>query len=296
MNLEYLQSFYITVKCNSISKAAKRLHLTQPGLSIQLQNLENELGVSLLTRSNRGVKLTDEGKIIFDYAHTLLSIQGNMERDLKNIQEESPQLMIGSCKSIGEYALPCSIYTFKKLHSEVDINIELDNSTKIIEKLCDHTINIGIIQYNPEINTLDTKIITTDELLLVGNCDNTPEKISIDELKEIPLILRENNSGTRIIIEKALGDKDIYLEDLNIIYDMNSPEAIKSSIIAGNGFSFLPKLSMQKELSKDIIKQIKINDLFVPFYYYVAFRKNYEFTKYEEMFIDFITSTKKGFC
>ena len=81
MNLQYLRAFYVTVKVNSISKAAKTLHLTQPGLSMQIQSLEKELQVSLLNRSNRGVELTDAGKIVFDYADTILSLQENIERD-----------------------------------------------------------------------------------------------------------------------------------------------------------------------------------------------------------------------
>lgn len=75
MNLDYLKSFYVTVKCNSISKAAKQLHLTQPGLSMQVQNLEDEVGAKLLIRSNKGVELTEEGKIVFEHATTMLSIQ-----------------------------------------------------------------------------------------------------------------------------------------------------------------------------------------------------------------------------
>lgn len=86
MNLQYLKAFYVTVKLDSISKAAKNLHLTQPGLSMQIQNLEKELGVTLLTRSNKGVELTEAGKVVFDYANTILSMQDNIERDLQNLK------------------------------------------------------------------------------------------------------------------------------------------------------------------------------------------------------------------
>ena len=89
MNLEYLQSFYITVKYNSISKAAQILHMSQPGLSGQLKSLENELGAKLLVRSNKGVELTEEGEVVFNYAETLLSIQGNIKRDLSNLGQEA---------------------------------------------------------------------------------------------------------------------------------------------------------------------------------------------------------------
>lgn len=296
MNLENLQSFYMTVKHNSISKAAQILHLTQPGLSGQLKSLENELGVSLLTRSNKGVELTEEGKVVFNYADTLLSIQGNIKRDLINLQQDKPKLMIGACKSVGEYALPCSIFTFKHKHEEVDIHMEVINSTEVIQKLQDHTINIGIVQYDPNIDDIVTQPIISDELLLVGNSDNAPERISMEELKQLPLILREHNSGTRYVIEKSLKEKEFHIEDLNVIYSLNSPEAIKSSILSGKGFSFLPKLAVAQELKKQSIQTVEIDDIRISFCYYIAYRKKYTFTEYEEMFVDFIISNKRGFC
>ncbi|WP_251861268.1 LysR family transcriptional regulator [Clostridium sp. Marseille-Q2269] len=296
MNLEYLQSFYITVKCNSISKAAESLHLTQPGLSIQLKNLEKEFGARLLNRSNKGVKLTEEGKVVFNYADTILSIKGNIERDLKDLQKEIPKLIVGSCKSVGEYALPCSIYTFKKFHKELDIQMKVANSHEVIEKLLDHTINIGIIQWESNEKNLATKNIISDELILVGDSSIDKKTISIEELKNIPLILRESGSGTRHLIEKSLKEKNININDLNIIYDLNSPEAIKSSISSGKGFSFLPKLIVKKELKKEYLQQIKVDNLKMNFSYYIAFRKNYNFSNYEQTFVDFIISNKRGFC
>ncbi|MBV7276067.1 LysR family transcriptional regulator [Clostridium sp. PL3] len=296
MNLEYLQSFYITVKYNSISKAASHLHLTQPGLSMQLKNLEKELGTSLLIRSNKGVELTEEGKIVFNYADTLLSIKGNIERDLKNLQQDRPNLLIGSCKSIGEYALPCTIFVFKKLHKELDINMEVVNSSEVIKKLCDHSINIGIIQDNPEENSLDIEYITSDELILVGKNDENIDHITIEELKELPLILREESSNARHLVKSAFQEKGVLLEDLNVIYSLNSPEAIKSSILAGKGIAFLPKIIVKNELKKGLLKHITMDEIKIEFNYYLSYRKNYTFTKYEQMFVDFITSNKRAFC
>lgn len=296
MNFEYLKSFYMTVKCNSISKAAAALHLTQPGLSMQLKNLEREIGVELLTRSNKGVELTEEGKIVYNYANTILSIKGNIERDLRRLQENNPKLIIGSCKTVGEYALPCSIYLFKKLHNEVDINVELMNSTEVIDKLLDHTINIGIIQDNPKKDNIVTKYIVSDELVLVGRTSGSKRMVTKEELKEMPLILREKNSSTRYLVEKALQEEGINIEELNIIYDLNSPEAIKSSISAGNGFSFMPKLIIKKELKEGSLEQIQVDNLKITFDYYIAYRKDYVLTEYEQRFVDFTTSSRRGFC
>ncbi|WP_186428596.1 LysR family transcriptional regulator [Clostridium sp. BSD9I1] len=296
MNLEHLQAFYETVKYNSISKAAESLHLTQPGLSMQLKNLEKEFGARLLTRSNKGVELTEEGKVVFNYADTILSIKGNIERDLKNLQKDTPKLMVTSCKSVGEYALPCSIYTFKKLHKEVDIDMKVVNSTEVIQNLHDHTINIGIIQDEPLSDDIDIKKIISDELILVGKSYNAKKTISIEELKKLPLILREKTSNTRYLVDAALKKKGVSIKDLNVIYDLNSPEAIKSSISAGNGFSFLPRLILRKELKQGIIQSIEVEGIKINFNYNIAYRKNYTFTEYEQKFVDFITSNKKGFC
>lgn len=296
MNLEYLHSFYVTVKFNSISKAADKLHLTQPGLSIQLKNLEKDLGVTLLNRSNKGVEMTEEGKVIFDYAHTLLDMKGNIERDLKSLHEDVPTLIIGSCKSVGEYALPCSIYTFKKFYKEIDIHMQIDNSQEVIKKLCDHTINIGVVQYDPKKDNISTKTIISDELVLVGSGYNNTDKISLEELKSLPLILREDGSGTRDLILSSLKEKNINLRDLNVIYNLNSPEAIKSSISSNKGFSFLPKLIIKKELKEHYLKKIEVDGFKIDFNYYIVCRKNYILTSYEQTFVDFIISNKRGFC
>lgn len=296
MNLEYLQSFYITVKYNSISKAAQILHLSQPGLSGQLKSLENELGVSLLNRSNKGVELTEEGEVVFNYADTLLSIQGNIKRDLINLNQDAPKLMIGACKSIGEYALPCSLFTFKNLYQELDIQMTVINSSQVIKQLQEHTINIGITQYDFNNSNILTQPIVLDQLLLVGKHTDYPMSISIEELKQIPLILRESESGTRCVIEQALEKKEITINDLNIIYDLNSPEAIKSSIAAGKGYSFLPKLTVAPELKKQTLQTIQVKDLDISFSYFIVSRQNHTFTDYEQKFVDFIISNKRGFC
>lgn len=296
MNLEYLQSFYVTVKSNSISKAAQNLHLTQPGLSMQLKNLEKGLGVTLLNRSNKGVEMTKEGKVVFDYAHTILDIKGNIERDLKSLHEDIPTLIIGSCKSVGEYALPCSIYTFKKFHKEIDIHMQIDNSYEVIKKLCDHTINIGIVQIHPENDNITTKAIISDELVLIGSQSHDENLVSLEELRNLPLILREDGSGTRDLVLKSLHEKNINLKDLNVIYNLNSPEAIKSSVSSDKGFSFLPKLIIRKDLKENYLKKMDMHELKIDFNYYIIYRKNYKLTSYEQTFVDFIISNKRGFC
>ncbi len=148
----------------------------------------------------------------------------------------------------------------------------------------------------PKDKSIDVKLITSDELILVGNNKYNKDSITLEELKNLPLILREKTSSATYLVKKALSEKGVSVDDLNIVYNLNSPEAIKSSICAGKGFAFLPKLTVKKELKKESIKHINLENIDIKFNYYVIFRKNYVFTKYEKMFVDFIISRKRGFC
>ncbi|SET10069.1 DNA-binding transcriptional regulator, LysR family [Natronincola peptidivorans] len=296
MNLQYLRAFYVTVKLNSISKAAKELHLTQPGLSMQIQSLEKELAVTLLIRSNKGVELTQAGTVVFDYANTILSMQGNIERDLENLKTNKKDLLIGSCKAVGEYALPCSIYIYKQSHECVDINYHITNSEEVMNNLCDRTINVGIVHNYTEREGITLERITSDRLILVTTLPVLKNKITLDELKMLPLIFREMGSGTRATIQQYLKPHNVEMKDLNIIYELNSMEAIKTSVLSGKGISFIPELTIKRELKDEVLREIEIENVNMISTFYIAYREDYKFASFESDFVDFIMSSNRGFC
>ena len=296
MNLQYLKSFYITVKLTSISKAAKELHVTQPGLSMQLQALEKDLDSKLLIRSNRGVELTDAGKILFDYADTILSLQNNIQRDLSNFKTSKKELFLGACKSIGEHALPCSIYIFKHQHPDLTINFNIYNSREVISRLKDKSINLGIVQEKMEEEGIVMELLGEDPLLLVTSSAGQPKKITVSDLLKIPLISREKGSGTLEALQAGLENHSVKIEDLNIMYQLNSMEAIKSSVVSGKGMAFIPKLTIERELYEGTLQSVEVEGLSIQSAYYVAYRKKHPLSVYEEAFKTFLKSSERGFC
>lgn len=296
MDLNYLKSFYITVKCNSISKAAKQLHLTQPGLSMQIQNLENEVGATLLERSNKGVQLTEEGRVVFEHADTMLALERNITKNLETLQDQRKKLSICACKSLGEYVLPCSIYTFREIYGDVDVSLEVYNTDTVIKKLLSHDTNIAIITGEHNIKSIETISILEDEFLLIAGPDVEYNNITLDEIINIPLILREDGSHNKALLSKILLEHSIGIENLNVVLSSNSPESIKSSVSSGRGSAFLPKIVVKQELRRGTLKEINIKNFHAKFNYYLAYRKDYKFTKYEGIFKKFITSNKRCFC
>lgn len=296
MNLDYLRSFFAIVESNSISKAAKKLHLTQPGLSMQLQSLENEVGAKLLIRSNKGVKLTEEGQVVYEHASSILSLEDNIKKNIKDLKQKKSILSICACQSLGDYVLPCSIYTYREIYTDLDIFLEVYNSSTVIEKLLNHETNIAIITGEYEAEGITTVPILKDNLILVSGPDEKYDSISRDELMHIPLILRDEHSGSRVLLKNMLKEYSIDINDLNNVLSVNSPESIKSSVSSGRGFAFLPQIVVRSELRSGSMKKINIKDFDTSFNYNLIYRDNTKFTSHEERFKKFISSSKRCFC
>ncbi|WP_028307743.1 LysR family transcriptional regulator [Desulfitibacter alkalitolerans] len=297
MNLEYLKTFYITVRCNSISKAAKLLHMSQPGVSMQIQSLEKELGVNLLNRSNKGVELTEEGEVVYDYAVSLLAIQDNIERQLNCIKNKQTEIIVSSCTTVGSYALPCSLYTFREKNPNVNILLDITNSANVIKKIIDGSTRIGIIEGKPFTNSVTLTKVTSDKLKLVVSPKRYKKpEISVKEFLKIPIILRESGSGTKAVVVEAMNQANIDLNEANIIMEIGSPEAIKSAVVAGKGYSIFSQLAIKKELATGVLKEVKISEVDFNADYFLVHSPDYVLKGAEKDFAEFIKSKRRGFC
>lgn len=296
MDITYLKSLYVTAKCKSISIAAKKLHLSQPGLSFQLQSLESSLGKTLLQRSNKGVKLTPEGEIVFNYAKSIISLEENMKKELLELEEFEKQLTIGACSSLADYALPCSAYTFKKIYDNIDINILSSTSCDVLNKLRDHEINIGIIQSLENIDDMVELPIIKSNVILVCSYNLSTSSISLEDLMGLPIITRESGSTINRFIAKGLKDYGQDFNKLNIQFALNSDEAIKRTLIHGNSYAFLPELVIKHELHDKYLKKVFIKGFSLECNYTLVYRSDYKLKRHEKSFIDFITSSNRCFC
>ena len=117
MNIEYLRFFYEVASVKSISKVANNSHISQPALSQQIHKLEDNLGYKLLDRSNKGVQLTEAGKIVEKYAKNILKVYENMLVDLNDISNNNKAIRIDAFPTMATYALPCTIYMIKEKYS-----------------------------------------------------------------------------------------------------------------------------------------------------------------------------------
>ncbi|NLJ71480.1 MAG: LysR family transcriptional regulator, partial [Syntrophomonadaceae bacterium] len=294
MEFNQLESFLAVVKHKSFSKAAKELFLTQPTISNNIQNLENELETILLDRKSKVISLTDSGRILYKYAVELINIR---EQAQYNIREHNTMLegkIEISASSIPEqYVLPYIIKDFTKLYPQISFSITHCNSQDIVEDIIQGKQNYGIVGAKYSSRVLEYINFYEDELVLATPYSAeyslfVDNNLDLDILFSQKFLFRKEGSGTRLFVEKCLEDNNISLDDLQITSLIDSNEMIKMMITLGLGVSFISEIAIRNEIDLKLIKAFRIKDLDLKRNFYFVYHKNRTLSPIVELFKDFL--------
>lgn len=252
-----LQVFYTVAKQLSFTKAAELLFMTQPAVTFQVKQLEEHLNTRLFERTHGKISLTPAGELAMHYAERILDINTEMEARMAELTGQmTGPLMIGASTTIAEYMLPRILGAFKAKHPQVQARLTVANSETIENKVNDHTLDVGLIEAPSHHPNLTTHVCCDDELLLICAPDHPYaklDKIAPRQLAETPYISREAGSGTREVIDQYLRDHGMPPEDLNIVMELGSREAIKGAVEASLGVAIVS--------GSTIVKELKLGDL-----------------------------------
>jgi DNA-binding transcriptional LysR family regulator len=251
-----LENFRLTVfrkvtEQLSFRKAAEELYLTQPAVSLQIKALEQELGVVLLDRSGSQVKLTAAGAVLLKYAeesgrqlsearHAIASLSGT----------QSGVLSLGASTTIAQYVLPRLLSEFCASHPRVHPTLMSGNTEQIVTAVEKEKIELGFIEGPPRSRDLALAPFLDDELVLLAPAAHEwteRKEVAAEDLKTVPLLMRERGSGTRHIIELALERNHIRRSSLKVVMELDSTEAIKSGVEAGFGVGFVSRWAIAKD-------------------------------------------------
>lgn len=263
MNIDNLRIFCRVVEEGSITKAAELSFVSQPAVTRQVRQLESSYGTALLNRNGGKIRLTEAGKIIYPYAKEILALnRAAYESIQEHLGKMDKILHIGASLTIGEYLLPALIGRFKKRYPDIKFSLSIGNTPYMLEKLEDNEIDIALVEGVFQNDRYKKQIFADDELILVAVYDHRwrkREQISIHELPEEKMIWREQESGTRFVVEEALKEHNV-LEKIDNAMELGSMQAIKSAVEANLGVSILPKLTVQNEIKYRTLREIPIND------------------------------------
>ena len=247
-----LQVFHTVARLLSFTKAAEELHMTQPAVTFQVRQLEEQFNTRLFDRTHNRISLTDAGKRVFEFAERIFELYGEMDRSVRELTGDmSGVLILGASTTIAEYMLPVLLGDFKAKHPEVTIRLKVANTDGIVSQIENNEIDMGVVEAPVNNKNLVVEECRTDQLVVIvppGHELIQAKVVPMKRLIDYPFICREEGSGTREVMIESMIAAGVNMSDLNIAMELGSLEAIKGAVEAGMGVSILSKATILKEL------------------------------------------------
>lgn len=264
LNFHQLHIFYTVAERGSFSAAAQALHMTQPAVTMQVQSLEDYFGTKLFTRSTKRIELTESGAALMPYAKRSIELIRETDQGMSMFtQQLKGRLQLGASLTIGEYFLPRVLGPFGQEYPHISISMRVMNTAQIMDDILNHQLNFGLIEAPVNHPDMQMEAVMNDELRLIVDRNHplaNRKSVKIAEVKEYPFVLREQGSGTRLVMEEQLKLKDIDITDLKVVMELGSTGAVKSAVEAGLGISFVSASSVKHEVALGLIQMIDIED------------------------------------
>lgn len=264
LNVYELNVFLHAAETQNFSEAARRLHLTQPAVSLNIKSLEKQLGVELFRHVGRNVVLTEAGRALLPLARELVALSCRIEESICAMQGKViGQLSIGCAASAARYVLPSIIWRFKQRYPQVKISLISADCESLARKLLDRQIDIGVTCIKNHHPDLEYHDFITDELVLIVSPDHPWAKrqdVDLAELKEQNLILRVPGAGSRRILLEELGKRGIALEDLQVTMELDNCDAVEMAVESGLGVAAVCRGAIKRSLETGRLVAVPIRD------------------------------------
>lgn len=271
----------------SFMKAAEKLNITQPAVSQHIRHLEENYGIKIFKYDGRKIKLTAEGKKLLDAATTIKHDDLFLREQIKELKKERSNLIFGTTLTIGEFVMPERLAEYLKEYPDTSIRMIVANTQGLLQKLDNGEIDFAVIEGYFTKNEYDYLQYSKEKYIPV--CDSeyrlNGKYNSVEDLLRETLIVREAGSGTREILERILGEKNLSIQDFKNLVEISNMNAIKSLVQSGCGITFLYEAAARAEINAGTLKEIRLKEYSVTHDFTFVWRKGSIFAeRYRELF------------
>ena len=289
--LNQLQIFLKIVQTQSVTKASEELHLTQPAVSIQLRNFQDQFDIPLTEVVGRKIYITDFGLEIAEAAENIINqVYAINYKTLAYKGQLTGRLKI-SIVSTGKYVMPYFLADFMEQHSGIELMMDVTNKKKVVESLENNEVDFALVSILPNTLNIEKLDLLQNKLYLVGSAETKFKKaISTKEIfKELPLIFREKGSGTRQTMESF-----IERNNLSVLkkMELTSNEAVKQALLAGLGYSIMPLIGIKNELHNNELQIISIKGLPIKTTWSLIWLKRKKHSPVAKSFLEYLKKEK----
>lgn len=289
--LHQLQIFLKIAEKQSITKASEELHLTQPAVSIQLRNFQDQFPIPLTEVIGRKLYITDFGKEIAIAAEKILGEVRDINYKTLAYQGQLSGKLKISVVSTGKYIMPYFLSDFMKENQGVDLVLDVTNKAKVLNSLEKNTVDFSLVSVLPEKLVVEKIELMENQLYLVGNRDEKFEEKTYDKtiFAKLPIIYREQGSGTRITMERFIEKNKLPVRKK---MELTSNEAVKQAVLAGLGYSIMPLIGIRNELQMDRLQIIPVKGFPIKSTWHLIWLKNKKFSLAANAFLEYVRKEK----
>lgn len=289
-----LEVFLTAAEEENFSVAARKLHLSQPAVSFQIQSLEEHLKVQLFQRTGKRIVLTDAGRDLMPLAREMINLSTRIEETMGMQQGiVKGQIQIGCSTSPGKYILPHLIGAFRKKYPDVQIAVQVMSRESVEEKLLTKQAHLGLLSLPSKHKELDSVPVFEDELILIVGATHAwanREAVSPQELKDSDWILREGGAATRHLVTQTLAENGVAANALNVAMELGSVEAVEQAVEAGHGAAFVSRIAVRRGLEIGRIKTVPVAGMIMRRQILLARNKTRTSTCAQSRFQEFVLS------
>ncbi len=276
MTLRHLQIFVQVYQCQSITKAAKKLYMAQPAVSLAVKELEEHYQILLFERMNRKIYPTKVADKLYDYASSILSLYHTMEEDILDYEKKG-ELKVGSSITISTTLLPQIIKQFQSIYPKLKIKILINNASNIEKALLENEIDVALVETNVQNDAIIKQPFMKDTMSVIVSPTHplANQSCSLEDLVNYPFFIREEGSSVSKLIKSVFLSQQI---EMDWMMESSSTEAIIKHVEMGLGLTCLPSILVQESLKQNKVVQLDIPMLNLTREYYMIYHRNKQIT------------------
>ncbi len=283
--LHQLNIFKAVVDLQSITKAADQLSLTQPAVSIQLKNFQDQFDLPLTEIIGRKLYVTDFGREIALRCEHILSETAEIKYTLDRYKGLVSGKIKISVVSTGKYVIPYVLRKFMDMYPAIHISLDVSNRTRVLEDMRKNECDFALVSVIPEQMQLQNKELMDNQLYLVGSAEFKGAVQEVKDLENVTLLFREQGSATRNAMETYLSENNI---KVGKSMELVSNEAVKQAVNAGLGFSIVPLIGLRRALTNEDIRIFPLDGLPITTRWNVIYHRDKRLTPAQEAFIEYL--------
>jgi DNA-binding transcriptional LysR family regulator len=265
MDTRQLAAFCIVVERRSFSQAADQLGVTQPAVSLQIRSLEQRLDQQLLDRSGRRVEPTEAGLRLYRGAQRLLALEQQLLAELGEEAEGElkGRLEIGASTGPGGSVLPVVLGEFQQVHPQAHVALTVSDTQTVVEQVGRRELELGVVGATGRHRGVSFEPFYRDEVVLAVPAGHrrAGKTLSLDELKEEPLVLMQEGAGIRQMIDDELRDLGLRLRDLNVQLELGLQESARAAVLGGFGATFISRIAIEGDLAAGTLAVARVEGL-----------------------------------